>query len=127
MRRNLGWLGTLLGADGSPGPHTRDGQSHRAGEPVGISSAIASGIAWPDLPNHGYVSGRTSTVADVKAGNAAFAALGKNGEGLSTPLQMKIPQYALHLDKGVEVPIIVIQAENTPDGETIGYKFVDRP
>ena len=94
---------------------------------VGIGSAIASGIVWPDLPKGGgYIAGRVATVDDVTAGNAAFAAVGKNGEPLSKPIMLHIPQYALHVeaDKGVETPIIVIQAEDTPAGKTIGYSIV---
>jgi hypothetical protein len=93
---------------------------------VGIGSAIASGIVWPDLPKGGYIAGRVATVDDVKAGNAAFAAVGKNGERMSKPIMLQIPQYGLHVeaDKGVETPIIVIQAEDTPAGKTIGYRIV---
>ena len=106
MKRMLGWLAL-----------------------VGIANAIASGIVWPDLPKDGYIAGRVATTEDVKAGNAAFAAVGKNGERLSTPIPLKIPQYAWHVeaDKGVKTPIIVIQAEDTPAGKTIGYRIVGGP
>jgi hypothetical protein len=45
---------------------------------------------------------------------------------MSKPIMLQIPQYALHVepDKGVETPIIVIQAEDTPAGKTIGYRIV---
>lgn len=90
---------------------------------------MASDIAWPDLPKDGYITGRVATAEDVKAGNAAFAAVGKNGERLSTPIPLKIPQYAWHVeaDRGVQTPIIVIQAEDTPAGKTIGYRIVGGP
>jgi hypothetical protein len=93
---------------------------------VGLSSAIASGVIWPDLPKDGYIVGRTATQVDVKAGNAAFAAVGKNGEQLSTPVSLEIPQYAVRVEagNGKEIPIIVIQAEETPAGKTIGYRML---
>lgn len=93
---------------------------------VVLGTAIASGVVWPDLPKNGYIVGRVATAEDVKAGNAAFAAVGKNGESLSKPIPLEIPQYAWHIeaDKGTETPIIVIQAEDTPAGKVIGYRVV---
>jgi hypothetical protein len=57
---------------------------------------------------------------DVGAGNAAFAVVGRP----SRPLQIAIPQYALRATKGTSTPIIVIQAEDTAAGKTIGFKAV---
>lgn len=93
---------------------------------VVIGTAIASGVVWPDLPKTGYIVGRVATAEDVKAGNAAFAAVGKNGESLSKAIPLEIPQYAWHIEspKGLETPIIVIQAEDTPVGKVIGYRVV---
>ena len=93
---------------------------------VGISSALASGVIWPDLPKDGHIVGRTATLDDVKAGNAAFAAIGKNGERLSTPVSLEIPQYGVRVEagNGMEILIIVIQAEETPAGKTIGYRML---
>jgi hypothetical protein len=102
MKRLLGWLG-LLGTGGM---------------------ALASSGVWPALPSSGFIVGRTATMGDVNAGNAAFAAIGKNGERLSTPVAMDIPQYALHIEGSRQTPVIVIQAENTPAGTTIGYKLI---
>lgn len=103
MKRMLGWLGLVV-----------------------IGTAIASGVVWPDLPKNGFIAGRVATADDVKAGNAAFAAVGKNGEPLSKPILLEIPQYAWHMEthEGVKKPIIVIQAEDTPAGKVIGYRVV---
>jgi len=100
MKRLLGWLG-FFGIGGI---------------------ALASSGVWPDLPSSGFILGRVATIGDVKAGNAAFAAVGKNGEKLSTPVAIEIPQYALHIEGNKQSPVIVIQAEDTPAGKTIGYK-----
>jgi hypothetical protein len=105
MKRLLGCLG-LLGSGGI---------------------ALAFSGAWPDLPSSGFIVGRTATIGDVKAGNAAFAAIGKNGEHLSKPVSMDIPQYALHIEGNKQAPVIVIQAEDTPAGKTIGYKLITGP
>ena len=92
-----------------------------------MSSSIPSHTVWPDLPGRGFVAGRVATIGDVKSGNAAFAAVGKSGQALSTPTALDIPQYALHIDatNGVATPVIVIQAEKTPGGVTIGYRRVN--
>lgn len=71
------------------------------------SQAAPSHIAWPALPTHGFIVGRTATQEDVAAGNAAFAI----GSVQSTPLQIGIPQYALFKDEGKKTPVILIQAE----------------
>lgn len=89
--------------------------------------ALASTIVWPDLPSAGFIVGRTATVGDVKAGNAASAAIGRNGESLSAPVEIDIPQYAIHIEGGKQSPVIVIQAEDTPAGKTIGYKPITGP
>src|SRR5438477_12849922 len=105
MTRLSGWLG-LLGVGGI---------------------ALASSGVWPDLPSSGFVLGRVATISDVKAGNAAFAAVGKHGERLSTPVAIDIPQYALHIEGNKRSPVIVIQAEDTPAGKTIGFKPIVGP
>ena len=68
---------------------------------------------WPELPTTGFITGRTATIDDVKAGQAAFSAQGGN-EGT---LQIVIPQYAIWIDEsGTGYPVVVIQAERGPNG-----------
>jgi hypothetical protein len=52
---------------------------------------------WPPLPKQGFINGRAATPADVAAGNAVFSAAVAGGAvGKSTPLRIKIPQYAYY-------------------------------
>jgi hypothetical protein len=67
---------------------------------------------WPPLPKQGFISGRVATTADVAAGNAVFSAsVGGGAVGKSTPLRIKIPQYAYYKESGTKIPVIVLQAE----------------
>jgi hypothetical protein len=67
---------------------------------------------WPPLPKQGFISGRVATAADVAAGNAVFSAsVGGGAVGKSTPLRIKIPQYAYYKEGGTKIPVIVLQAE----------------
>jgi hypothetical protein len=78
------------------------------------SSADPSG--WPDLPTTAFISGRPATVADAEQGNAAFS---MDGQAKSA-LEIDIPQYAWWTDEnGSRHPVIVIQAEEAPDGTKI--------
>lgn len=88
-------------------------------------AALAGGQAWPDLPRTCYVSGRAATVADVKAGCAVFVA-SSNGKLIGKPLNIEIPQYAIHVDKktGKKTRVIVIQAETAQGLKLVGYKDV---
>ena len=90
---------------------------------VGMGAAVAA--SWPDLPTSGFIAGRTATMDDIKAGRAAFAAIGKYGERMSTPNPLTNPQYALLVKKGTQTPVIIIQAEDTPAGTTVGYKQIE--
>jgi hypothetical protein len=67
---------------------------------------------WAPLPKQGFISGRVAAAADVAAGNAVFsAAVGGGAVGKSTPLRIKIPQYAYYKESGTKIPVIVLQAE----------------
>jgi hypothetical protein len=67
---------------------------------------------WPPLPKQGFISGRAATPADVAAGNAIFSAtVGGGAVGKSTPLRIKIPQYAYYKEGGTKIPVVVLQAE----------------
>ena len=66
--------------------------------------------AWPPLPGAGYISGRAATAADVRSGNAVFAAcVGVVGQ----PLHIAIPQYGLWHDPLTDSikRVIVVEAE----------------
>ena len=84
--------------------------------------ALLAGIAfgqsvWPPLPSDGFVSGRAATLADISAGRAAFVA-NSIGVPIGKPLAISVPQYAWLNQRGVKVPVIIIQAE-TANGQTI--------
>jgi hypothetical protein len=67
---------------------------------------------WPPLPKQGFISGRAATPADVAAGNAVFSAtVGGGAVGKSTPLRIKIPQYAYYKEGSTKIPVVVLQAE----------------
>lgn len=89
------------------------------------TTAVAGGRGWPDLPDTCYVSGRAATVADVKAGCAVFVA-SSNGKLIGKPLDIEIPQYAIHTDRktGKKTRVIVIQAETAQGMKLVGYKIV---
>jgi hypothetical protein len=74
------------------------------------TEAVTQG--WPPLPKQGFISGRAATPADVAAGNAIFSAtVGGGAVGKSTPLRIKIPQYAYYKEGGTKIPVVVLQAE----------------
>ncbi|MFO2465774.1 hypothetical protein OOJ96_20620 [Pseudomonas sp. 15FMM2] len=85
--------------------------------------ALAQTIAWPDLPETCFVSGRSATNADVDSGCAAFLINGK-GKAAGTPIKLQVPQYAMHIEKGTgtETPVIIIQAEQDGNIKAVGYK-----
>lgn len=88
-------------------------------------AAQAGGDAWPVLPQTCFVSGRPATVADVKAGCAVFVAT-SNGRPVGKPLDIEIPQYAIHTDRktGNKTRVIVIQAEEAEGMKVVGYEIV---
>nr|WP_252121065.1 hypothetical protein [Pseudomonas petroselini] len=85
--------------------------------------AQADTIAWPDLPETCFVSGRSATSTDVDAGCAAFL-INVKGKAAGTPIKLDIPQYALHIDEttGKETPVILIQAEENGEVKAVGYR-----
>ena len=76
----------------------------------------ASAINWPDLKKIGHIKGRLATEEDIKAGNAVFIL-----QSDAAPLDIKIPQYALHINKktGQETPGVIIQAEEADQGQKV--------
>lgn len=85
--------------------------------------AVAETIAWPDLPDTCFVSGRSATNQDVDNGCAAFL-INVKGKAAGTPIKLEIPQYAMHVEEGTgkETPVIIIQAEENGDIKAVGYK-----
>lgn len=85
--------------------------------------AFAETIAWPDLPDTCFVSGRSATNQDVDSGCAAFL-INVKGKAAGTPIKLEIPQYAMHVEEGTgkETPVIIIQAEENGDIKAVGYK-----
>ena len=80
-------------------------------------------MKWPDLNSCNFIAGRTATEQDIIEGKAAFL-LKSGNEILGTPLEIEIPQYALHINKNnnEETPGIIIQAEKADDGlELAGF------
>lgn len=89
-------------------------------------SVGAAGIGWPELPKDCFVSGRPATFEDVKKGCAAFV-IGKAGMPAGTPLDIKVPQYAWHVDQesGKRAPAILIQAEESSGIKVVGFRKLD--
>lgn len=85
--------------------------------------ALAYTIAWPDLPKTCFVSGRAATSADIDSGCAAFL-INVQGKPAGTPINVDVPQYALHVDEatGKETPVIIIQAEENGATRIVGYQ-----
>lgn len=89
------------------------------------SIAFGSDIVWPDLPKTEFVKGRPATEEDVKKGHAAFV-IKVDGKPASRPLNIEIPQFAIHVEEktGKEIPVIVIQAEESSGIKAVGYKII---
>ena len=85
--------------------------------------ALGDAIVWPDLPQSCFVSGRPATSEDVDSGCAAFL-INVKGKAAGTPIELKIPQYAMHVDEasGKETPVIIIQAEENGEIKAVGYR-----
>jgi hypothetical protein len=77
---------------------------------------------WPALPTRGFVAGRAATPQDMADGDAVFVAE-VGGQIVGEPLDITVPQYAIHIDHeaGVGKRVIVLQAERAGGIEMIGY------
>ncbi len=89
---------------------------HRAGAPrAGRQNAFVepqaqAAAAWPRLPTTGYIAGRVATSADIRKGDAVFAAcVGVVGR----TLDVAIPQYGLWHDPLTDSirRVFVVEAE----------------
>ena len=83
-------------------------------------------ISWPALPKKGFVTGRAATYEDVEQGKAAFY-FKLEGKISGVPLDIAIPQYAIHInnDTGERTQGIIIQAENFGDIAMIAMRRID--
>ncbi|MCW7475587.1 hypothetical protein [Leptospira levettii] len=78
-------------------------------------------IEWPNLSNYKAISGRIATEKDIDDGIAVFS-LKLDGKYVGKPMDIDIPQYAIHIDNETkeETPCVVIQAEISELDELIG-------
>ena len=75
---------------------------------------------WPKLDEIAYVSGRVATEEDINSGAAVFL-LQSEGISIGSPIDMDIPQYAIHIGQdGVRSKVIIIQAESANNQNVIG-------
>ena len=79
----------------------------------------------PELSEIKFVSGRTATEKDIAAGAAVFL-LESDGVSIGSPLEIEIPQYAIHTDNenGKTEHVVVIQAEEANGQKVIGALIV---
>jgi hypothetical protein len=93
---------------------------------VALSEDVLWGVVditkWKDTP---CVFGRLSTERDVKEGRAAFYISGDPGQ--LKPIRMPLPACAIYHDSESKkaVPVILIQAEETPKLKAIGFRFLN--
>lgn len=82
-------------------------------------------MVWPDLSNIKYVSQRSATEADINEGAAVFL-LQSEGINIGSPMNLDIPQYAIHTDgeTGEQSNVVIIQAEEANGQQVIGALIV---
>jgi hypothetical protein len=82
-------------------------------------------VLWPDLSTIKYVSERPATEEDINAGAAVFL-LQSEGVNIGIPINIDIPQYAIHTDgeTGEKSNVIIIQAEEANGQRLIGALIV---
>ena len=90
----------------------------RSGEGDGPNAAVA----WPPLPTHGFIQGRSATAGDVERGEAVFCQQ-TDDQQAAEALPIAIPQYGLWTDEdGARHRVIVVQGERhvtDPGGEAV--------
>jgi hypothetical protein len=89
------------------------------------SLAFAADFTWPDLPDDGFIAGRAATEDDVANGQAVFV-LKRGDVPIGKPIEMPVPQYALHIQgpSGIKEAVIIVQAESNELRSVIGYLIV---
>jgi len=78
-------------------------------------------VSWPDLKDIKYITGRAATENDITNGSAVFL-LQSDGEPIGKPIDINLPQYALHTDAETNIvtKVIIIQAEEDGEREVLG-------
>ncbi|WP_147263241.1 hypothetical protein [Roseimicrobium gellanilyticum] len=78
-------------------------------------------MTWPPLSEFAFVSGRAATAEDVSAGRAVFV-LQDTGQPIGEPINIIVPQYALHRDEvsGTQTHCVIIQAEQARGQRLVG-------
>lgn len=75
---------------------------------------------WPSLDGIKFISGRPAQEVDVDEGAAVFV-LKADEEYIGTPINLEIPQYAMHYDEaGNAKKVVVIQAEEARGQKVVG-------
>lgn len=92
---------------------------------LSMSAQGEAKVVWPDLSSIKYVSQRSATEADVNEGAAVFL-LQSEGINIGSPMNLEIPQYAIHTDgeSGVKSNVVIIQAEEANGQQVIGALIV---
>jgi hypothetical protein len=81
-------------------------------------------VAWPPLPEEGFITGRAATPEDVEAGRAVFA-LGDGESIIGNPIDITIPQYVWQRDGRRRSPGILVQAEETKGHRIVGVRLLN--
>lgn len=91
---------------------------------MAFAGEVRARTSWPPLPASGFIAGRAATQADIQSGSAAFV-MAQGAKTISTPLPLKIPQYAYLNQAGKRVPVILIQAEEANGMQVVGVLMAD--
>jgi len=80
---------------------------------------------WPSLSKIKYVSGRVATEQDINEGAAVFL-LQSEGVNIGQPINITLPQYAIHTDgdTGGKSKVVVIQAEEANGQRVVGALII---
>ena len=83
-------------------------------------------VLWPDLSTIKYVAQRSATESDINDGAAVFI-LQTEGVSIGTPLDINVPQYAIHTDEnsGEKTNVVIIQAEEANGQQVFGALIFD--
>ena len=83
-------------------------------------------VLWPDLSTIKYVAQRSATESDINDGAAVFI-LQTEGVPIGTPLDINVPQYAIHTDEnsGEKTNVVIIQAEEANGQQVFGALIFD--
>lgn len=83
-------------------------------------------MPWPDLSTIKFVSERAATEEDINQGAAVFL-LQSDGKNIGRPLNIEIPQYAIHTDgeTGEKSNVVVIQAEEANGQQVVGAIVIE--